>query len=143
MWHNQAILTESEFVLNGSLGELQRLVTETQKFCRGHSLSHEVEFDLNLVLEELFTNSLNHGGCAGMENAVQIRLQLVGDAVRAEFSDRGRPFDPSGAPEPDLDAGLEERSVGGLGVHLVRQIVRGLEYRRVGGWNRITMSLPG
>ena len=142
MWHNQAILTESEFVLNGSLRELQRLVTEIKKFCREHSLSQEVEFDLNLVLEELFTNSVNHGGCAGMQDAIEIRLRLEGDAVRVEFADRGRPFNPSEAPVPDLEAALEDRSLGGLGVHLVRQIVRGLEYRRAGGWNRVTMRLP-
>ncbi len=142
MWHNQAILTETEFVLHGRLGELVRLAAETARFCREHSLGDEVEFDLNLVLEELFTNSVNHGGCAGMENAVQVRLQLLNNAVQAEFADRGRPFDPLTAPEPDLQAGLEERSVGGLGVHLVRQIMRDLEYRRAGGWNRLTMRRP-
>ena len=142
MWHNQAILTDTEFVLHGRLGELKRLAAETAKFCREHSLGDEVEFDLNLVLEELFANAVNHGGCAGMENAVQVRLQLLDDGVYAEYSDRGRPFDPFTAPEPNLDARLDERKVGGLGVHLVRQLMRDLEYRRAGDWNRITMRRP-
>ena len=139
MWHNQAILNEAEFVLHGRLGELDRLAAETARFCREHSLGDEVEFDVNLALEELFTNSLKYGGCAGMENAVRVRLQLLNRCVRVEFSDRGRAFDPFNAPAPDLQAGLEERSAGGLGVHLVRQIMQDLEYRRAGEWNRITM----
>jgi serine/threonine-protein kinase RsbW len=105
-------------------------------------LGDAVEFDLNLVLEELFANAVNHGGCDGMEDAVQVRLQLLGDGVHVEYSDRGRPFDPLSAPEPDLDASLEDRKVGGLGVHLVRQIMRDLEYRRADGRNRITMRRP-
>jgi len=142
MWHNQAILTETEFVLQGRLGELERLTAETAKFCREHSLGDEMEFDLNLVLEELFTNSVRHGGCAGMENAVLVRLQLLDHAVLVEFADRGTPFDPLTAPVPNIEATLEERGVGGLGVHLVRQIMRDLEYRRADGWNRLTMQRP-
>jgi len=142
VWHNQAILTETEFVLDGRLGELEHLVAETTKFCGEHSLGEEVEFDLNLALEELFVNSLNHGGCAGMENAVQVRLQLLDRAVHLEFSDRGQPFNPLEVPEPDLDARLEDRPVGGLGLHLVRQIMRNVEYRRLGEWNRVTMQRP-
>ena len=139
VWHNQAILTETEFVLHGSRSELERLAAETERFCREHSLADEVEFDLNLVLEELFTNSVRHGGCDGLENAVQVRLQLHNDGVHVEYADRGRPFDPLTAPAPNLDAPLEERSAGGLGVHLMRQIMSGLEYCRAGEWNRMTM----
>jgi serine/threonine-protein kinase RsbW len=141
--HNQAILTEAEVVLHGHLGELQCLVAETVRFCREHSLGDEVEFELNLVLEELFTNSIRHGGCVGVENAVRVRLQLHDDGVHIEYSDRGAAFDPLSAPEPDLEGPLEERRAGGLGIHLVRQIVRDLAYRREGDWNRITMRRPG
>jgi anti-sigma regulatory factor (Ser/Thr protein kinase) len=125
------------------LEELECLVAETVRFCREHSLGDEVEFELNLVLEELFTNSVRHGGCAGMENAVRVRLQLQQDGVRVEYSDRGEAFDPLNAPPPDVDSPLEQRQVGGLGIHLVRQIMRDLEYHREGEWNRITMRRPG
>ena len=77
-----------------------------------------------------------------MENAVQVRLQLRNHAVLVEFADRGTPFDPLTAPVPNIEATLEERGVGGLGVHLVRQIMRDLEYRRADGWNRLTMQRP-
>ncbi|HEY2013331.1 MAG TPA: ATP-binding protein [Bryobacteraceae bacterium] len=143
VWHNQAILTETEIVLDGDLGELEHLAAETAKFCREHSLGEEAEFELNLVLEELFVNSVKHGGCVGMENAVKVRMQLLNDGVRVEFSDRGEPFDPLKVPEPDLDAPMEDRRPGGLGVHFVRQIMRDLEYRREGEWNRIRMRRPG
>jgi anti-sigma regulatory factor (Ser/Thr protein kinase) len=98
-----------------------------------------VEFDLNLVLEELFVNSVRHGGCEGMEEAVEVGLRLDGNGVLVEFSDRGTPFDPANAPAPNLDAPAEERRPGGLGIHLVRELMGDFEYRRAGDRNQISM----
>lgn len=133
---------EVAFALNGDLAELQRLEAEIARFCREHSLADDVAFDLNLVLEELFTNTLRHGGCEGLEDAVHIRLERDGGGVLVEFSDRGKAFDPVLAPAPDLESPLEDRRPGGLGVHLVRQIMSDLRYRRLGEWNRISMRKP-
>lgn len=133
---------EAAFALNGNLAELQRLAAEIARFCREHSLADDVAFDLNLALEELFTNALRHGGCEGMEDAVHIRLEREGDGVLVEFCDRGAAFDPLSAPAPDLESPLVDRLPGGLGVHLVRQIMSDLRYRRSDEWNRITMRKP-
>ena len=129
-------------LLDGTLSELARLTAEIARFCRDHALAEDVEFDLNLVLEELFANALRHGGCQGMREAVRVDLRIMEDGVLIEFADRGAPFDPTGAAEPQLDAPLAERGIGGLGLHLVRQIVRDLRYERVHGWNRLTMRRP-
>jgi anti-sigma regulatory factor (Ser/Thr protein kinase) len=129
-------------VLDGNLRELERLTAETARFCRDHGLDGEVEFDLNLVAEELFTNSVRHGGCAGVEGAAEIRFAILPQGVELEYADRGAAFDPTSAPPPDLAAPLQERPAGGLGVHLMRQIMRDFEYRRWNGWNRVRMRRP-
>ena len=129
-------------LLDGKLSELSRLVAETSRFCAAHALSDEVDFDLNLVLEELFTNAVRHGGCEGTSDAVRVQLDLQPGGVSIAVADRGAPFDPTAAPAPNLETPLESRPVGGLGIHLVRQIVRDLRYERVDGWNRLTMLRP-
>jgi serine/threonine-protein kinase RsbW len=129
-------------LLDGKLSELPRLAAETARFCREHALGDEVEFHLNLVLEELFANAIRHGGCEGMRDAARVQLEMLASGVAIEFADRGAPFDPTAAPAPDLHAPLETRQIGGLGIHLVRQIVRDLRYERVDGWNRLTMRRP-
>ena len=126
-------LRVTDLALDGSLHELARLAEELDRFCRDASLGSEIQYDLNLALEELFTNALRHGGCEGMDRAVKIRLENEGDGVRVEFCDRGQPFDPADAPPPDLSR------IGGLGIHLVRKIMQDFEYRRAGEWNRVTM----
>ena len=103
-------------------------------------MGKEAAFDLNLVLEELFVNSVRHGGCEGMDNSARIKLRN-GTRVEVEFWDRGKPFDTAHAPEPDPAAPAEERSAAGLGIHLVRQILHEVEYRRAGGWNQVSGKL--
>ena len=141
VWHNQAIPYEADFSLNGDLRELERLSGEIGRFCSENSLSGDVEFQLNLVLEELFVNTVRHGGCEGVANCARVRLAPRADGVQVEFADRGVPFDPTTAPAVDIDAPLEERRGGGLGIHLVREMMRDIRYERAGEWNRMNMRL--
>ena len=126
-------------LLNGDLGELARLTGWVEEFCRNHGIAADVEFDLNLALEELFTNALRHGGCEGMKDVVEVRLANQPDGVRVWFRDRGPAFDPLAPPAPDLEVPLERRPVGGLGLHLVRSVMRDLTYERAGDWNCVGM----
>ena len=125
--------------LAGNFSELARLSAATAGFCRENALSPDIESDLNLVLEELFVNSLKHGGCDGMAEAVQVSFTLQPHAVVLDYADRGGPFDPTQVPAAGLAAPLAARAEGGLGIHLVRQIVRDIEYHRVDGWNHLRM----
>jgi len=137
-----AILTAAEFRLDGDLGELARLSAEVARFCQAGSLGENVEFHLNLILEELFANVIAHGGCRGMKDVVAVHLESESDGtVAMEFADRGTAFDPSAAPPPDLDAPLGERKAGGLGLHFVRSLARIVEYRRQDGWNHLNLRL--
>ena len=137
-----SVLAQVEVILDGNLHELERLAEEVGWFCEENALDSELEFDLNLALEELFTNAVRHGGCEGMKEAVRIRLERSGDSVTAEFADRGREFDPAAAPAPDLSAPLADRLPGGLGLNLVRHTMQDLQYERRGDWNHIRMRRP-
>lgn len=142
VWHNQAIPYQAEFSLNGDLSELERLTAVVTQFCTVCSLDDTAEFELNLVLEELFVNSLRHGGCEGMANCAHVRMCCVADGVEVEYRDRGQTFDPTSAPNVDIHVPLAERPDGGMGIHLVRGIMRELRYERDGEWNRVTMRRP-
>ncbi len=94
-------------------------------------------FKVNLVLDELSVNVVNY---AGEASEIEVCLDADADEVRVEISDDGRPFDPlNDAIEPDLDSPLEDRPIGGLGIHLVREMMDELHYRREDGKNRLAM----
>jgi len=134
---------ETDLCLSGDIHELERLAGEVERFCGEHSLPADLEFQLNLVLEELFVNAVRHGACEGLANAARVQMRVDHHrAVHVTFSDRGAPFDLTQAPEADIGAPLSERRAGGLGIHLVRQIMRDVSYSREGEWNVLTMQHP-
>ena len=140
VWHNRSIPTDLALALDGNVGELERLVAQVGGFCQRNGLEGDVEFDLNLVLEELFMNTIRHGGCRDQAAAARVQLRVAGGAVELAYTDRGIPFNPLDAPPARIDAPLEERQPGGLGIHLVRQIMSDVRYRRTDGENQLTMS---
>lgn len=139
VWHNRSIPTDVEIALNGSVNELERLAAEVAGFCRRHGFDDDVEFDLNLVLEELFTNTVRHGGGREQPDAARIRMRATSEGVEVEYRDRGVAFNPLEAPAADVTSPLIERQPGGLGIHLVRQIMSDVRYRRAGDENELTM----
>ncbi len=92
--------------------------------------------DLRLAVEEIVTNAISHGGATRLV----LRVEGGGGSVTAVVRDDARPFDPRQAPEPDLDAALEQRRVGGLGWYLVRRLMHEVRHRPLaGGGNEVTL----
>jgi serine/threonine-protein kinase RsbW len=92
-----------------------------------------------LAVDEAVTNVIVHG-YAGHGGPVEIEVTGRPGALVVRLRDHAQPFDPSGMPAPDLTGPAEERSPGGLGIHLIRQVMDQLIYRRpLDGGNELTL----
>ncbi len=121
------------------LDELERITAAVEDLGEQEDWPPAFTFRVNLVLEELGINIMNHGHDEGIHE-FEITMTSDAEALTIEIADDGRPFDPlHDAPTPDTAAALEDRSVGGLGLHLVRTMVDELHYRREQGENRLTL----
>ena len=90
-----------------------------------------VRDDVRLVAEEVLTNAIDHGMAGSRHDpSIVVEIARSAHALQVEFRDDGQPFDPLAPPSPDLDAGILERPVGGLGLHLVREVAEAVSYRR-------------
>lgn len=127
------------FTLENRLQEVGVLFDRLAAFNRRCGVSEDEAYVLTLVLEEVFTNIVRHGYPAEGGHEVTIRLESSGGAVTAVIEDDARYFDPLQAPVGDLDAPLEERRIGGLGIHLIRTLMDDAAYRRDGGRNVLTL----
>ena len=94
---------------------------------------------LVLAADEVCTNIVLHGYGAGEPGPITIEVERADDGARVTITDEGRAFDPADAPVPDLAAPWAEREAGGLGWHLVRQVVDELRYERRPGANLVTL----
>ncbi len=97
-------------------------------------------FDLRLAVEEVCANIIEHGYEGREKGALSLCFSDEGDHVVLRVGDRGTPFNPEDALMPDLTLNWEERPIGGVGLHLVRQVVDELHYDTgADGVNTLTM----
>jgi serine/threonine-protein kinase RsbW len=124
--------------LRNNLEEITRLSEELEAFCEQHGVSMNTLMALNLSLEEAVTNVINHGFDGG-EHVIDVELVVADGAVQATITDDGKEYNPLARQDPDLDASLEERRIGGLGVLLVKKLMDEVSYARNGGRNVLAM----
>lgn len=121
---------------------LTALADAVEEFSAQESLSGALPINLNLVLDELITNSVSYALADVAEPVLRLRLRRDGDMVVAEVEDNGAAFDPfKEAPKPDVEQGLDDRPIGGLGVFLVMQLSETAHYERDGDTNRIILHM--
>ncbi len=121
--------------------EIERLNRLVRHFGELHEIPGRTLYAVNLALDELVSNVVLYG----FENPpprgheIVVRVETNDGELCATVEDTGREFDPLRAPVPDLDAPLSKRQVGGLGIHLVRSLMDGVDYRRHGDKNVLTV----
>lgn len=96
-------------------------------------------FRLNMAVEELVTNVVRHGGT---REPVGVTIRAEPGSVSVELTDAGVAFNPfTQAARPALNASVDERPIGGLGVHLVKSMMDAVEYRREDGRNHVVVTM--
>ena len=126
-------------IFRNDLAELERLGRVVEEFGARQRLSPTRLFDLQLAVNEVFTNVVSYGFDDGRPHEIVVRLMTGADEVVVEIEDDGRPFDPATAPAPRLDVPIEERQPGGLGLYLARRVTDGMDYRRADGRNVVRL----
>ncbi|WP_052402126.1 ATP-binding protein [Muricoccus aerilatus] len=114
------------------------LLDQLEAFAEASALSPRNAQHLVLVAEELAANVAMHATGA---TRLLVEVRREGPALHLLVEDDGPAFDPLSAAAPDLESGVEERDLGGLGVHFLRTLARNVSYERRGGLNRVTALL--
>ena len=124
----------------GSRDGLGRVTDEFERFCSAHGLPDLVRRSIQVVLDELLSNTVRCGGDGGREVRIDVGFHLEPEMLRVEIVDDGTPFNPLERESPDTTLPLEQRPVGGLGVMLVRHLVDEITYDFEGGRNRVLLG---
>jgi sigma-B regulation protein RsbU (phosphoserine phosphatase) len=86
-------------------------------------------------------NVINYAYPKGKRGNVEVVAYMIDHVLTLVVKDHGVPFDPTKHAEVDIDADLDERSIGGLGIHLVRTIMDTMDYERTeNGYNVLRMT---
>ena len=123
--------------------ELERLRDAFDAFADRHEVSDQARFQLQLCLEEMVLNVINYGFDDEGEHEIHVdfEFQIDSRTITVNILDDGRKFNPLvEVPVPDINAKIEDRTVGGLGVHFVRTFMDGASYHHESGTNRLTLT---
>ena len=120
----------------GAVGEVHATFA---RFAEAHGLPAEVRRSLSVALDELLANALSHGRTGRDPCSVMVEVELDQQRVTVTLTDDGEPFDPFRQDAPDTTLSVEERPMGGLGIHLVGQLMDQVSYQRREGHNVVVL----
>jgi sigma-B regulation protein RsbU (phosphoserine phosphatase) len=123
------------------LGRLAQLVRDMEDALAAAGHGADTVHDARLIAEELLTNTLRHGCDPAVAHEIVVEVQVLEQRLALVFRDDGAPFDPMANEAPNLDAAIEERPIGGLGIFLVRELAESVSYERIGRDNVLRVHL--
>lgn len=126
--------------ISNDLSELERLNLLVEEFGGENNFKTEEEYAIYLCLEELVTNVISYAWPDGGEHNINVRLSVDEDSIKVEIDDDGLEFDSVKHGQPDTTLPAEERPIGGLGIHLVKQTMDDMFYQRVDNRNIIIIK---
>jgi len=135
--------SELNIRLRNDFGELAGLREKLREFCESWKLDRESAFAVMLSLDELVTNIIFYAWDDNREHSIAISAKCGNGVMEIEVEDDGKPFNPLDYEPPDLSSPIEERHIGGLGIHLIQTYMDEIAYRREGGRNRVVMRKRG
>jgi anti-sigma regulatory factor (Ser/Thr protein kinase) len=133
--------SELTVTLRNHRSEIARLTALLETFCRNHGVGEDDTLNVNLVLDEAVINVIAHGYEDAAEHEIDVRLLLEGRRLTIQVADDGISYNPLDAPAPRFDLPIEQRRIGGLGVHIMKALAETLDYRREDGRNHFTITM--
>ncbi len=122
------------------LSAVRGLAQMIEDFGDANELPPQKIYMINLAVEELITNTVSYGLVGVTQPRIEVALQVSNGVLVLNMADNGKPFDPTEDTNPDLSSGVDERPIGGLGLHLVKAFASRMKYDYVDGENRLTLE---
>lgn len=128
------------FELRNHLSELTTLGEKLENVGCALGLSRRCLFEINLALDELFTNIISYGFQDQSEHFIRVSISTDCNVLTVVLEDDGMAFNPVDSILPELPCTLDECKVGGLGIHLVKNLMDEIDYQRRANTNVLTLK---
>ena len=129
-----------EISLVNDLRELARVAARIDEYCAARDLGPQVGYAVNLSVDEVLTHTISHGYDDDEPHRIEIVVCMEGDTVVVVIVDDGNALDLSLAPSAEFDVSVDNADLDALGLFLVHQMMDGVEYRRLGECNVVTLT---
>jgi anti-sigma regulatory factor (Ser/Thr protein kinase) len=126
--------------IRNDIGDLVLVRDALKRFGVEHAVGPKTLTQLQVTLDEIVSNIIKYAWPAGGAHELSVRMSAEADSVCIEVIDDGRPFDPRSVPAPHPNTTRRRARPGGLGIHMVRQLVDEIAYRRTDDRNHVLVT---
>ena len=125
--------------ITNRLEEVPQMMASIEDICTEEGIDEMTILGINLALEEAVVNVVNYAYPEGTVGDIEMEVNADEKAITFILRDHGKPFDPTAAKEVDITLPAEERQIGGLGIHLIRNYMDEVKYDYCDGQNVLTL----
>lgn len=125
--------------IHNQLSEIDRVNSEFEAFTRQQGIEQSATRQLKLVFDELLNNTISYGYQNDEKHEIDVRVEVLERRLLVTIVDDGIPFNPFTKEAPDISLDIDEREIGGLGIHLCKQIMDEASYKRGIDKNQVTL----
>jgi hemerythrin-like metal-binding protein len=125
--------------LKNRLDEIDRALQSFTEFCKPTQLDNDIQNSVSIVLDDLLNNVISYGFEDSNEHEIEVYYRADHQRLVIEIVDDGVAFDPFLKGEPDIESDIDERGIGGLGIHMIKSIMDDYFYKRINGRNHVTL----
>ena len=126
--------------IENKIENLNKLAEFIENFGEEHELSPKNIFELNLILDELITNIISYAYEDDSDHIIELDINKEKDELKIQLIDDGKEFNPLEKEEVKLDEDLDERKIGGLGIHIVKEKTDEIKYKRESNKNILMLK---
>ena len=132
-------MSTKNLILPNDVQEVPKLAAFVDEVCEAAGMDMSMTMQMNLAMEEAVVNVMEYAYPAGTKGEVRLEAQIHDAYVEFTLFDDGKPFNPTEKGEVDITLSAEERSIGGLGIMLVKHYMDDTKYKYVDGQNVLTL----
>jgi anti-sigma regulatory factor (Ser/Thr protein kinase) len=125
--------------ISNKLEELANVIAALEEFSESAALNIGIATAAELALDELLNNIISYGYLDSDSHVITVEISVVNQTLQLVISDDGIPFNPFEQQTPDLESSIEERELGGVGIHLVKNVMDECSYQRLKERNVVTL----
>lgn len=130
---------ENRIRVSATAEGLTRVAATFDAFAAAQTLPQSIASACQVALDELLSNTVKAGFPSGETGHIEAAFKVMDDTLEIDLSDDGIPFDPLARADPDTEASLEARPIGGLGIYFVKRLMDSVSYEHEGGQNRLRL----
>ncbi len=126
--------------IENDLSEISKVDEKLDEFAEQFGVPPAIAATFHIIFDDLLNNVISYGFADEQRHFIDVSLELTGNSLIVSIADDGVPFDPLAETAPDTTLSIEDRPIGGMGIHLVINMVDDISYQRTADKNVLTLT---